>query len=146
MTCLEKQKQNSLQPDLAVFITLVSPILYSVKAAASPHPFPPHYLVSPNTLFLACSEARAGVQWKHIRQESLPGMSVKHSAANSLCFQYCCFPVTRNVPYVFSDRVLVHEPVAPGPVSVVEYCRNRIATSGANNSNDEVSTSQHLAP
>lgn len=52
----------------------------------------------------------------------------------------------RNVQYLFSAHALVQNLVVPRSMSVVGYCLNRITTPGANNSNDEVSTSQHLAP
>ncbi|TNN80721.1 hypothetical protein EYF80_008955 [Liparis tanakae] len=44
------------------------------------------------------------------------------------------------------QRPFVQKPVVLRSNSVVEYFLNRITTPGANNSDDEVSTSQHLAP
>lgn len=54
--------------------------------------------------------------------------------------------VLGNVRHLFSDYALVQKHAVVRSISVVEYSLNRITTPGANNSDDEVSTSQHLAP
>lgn len=61
--CVEQCKQNSLHPELAVFITFFSPILYCVKATAfSPLLLPVLVVVGANALvfstFKGCSGDR----------------------------------------------------------------------------------------